>query len=71
MIGIIAAMQLEAEQLIAKLEEPEERVVSGVTFTRGKLRSKDVVIAVCGIGKVFAAICAEAMILEYKPELII
>lgn len=71
MIGIIAAMPLEAERLIAKLDSPEERVVSGVTFTRGKLSGKDVVIAVCGIGKVFAAICAEAMILEYSPELII
>lgn len=28
-------------------------------------------IAVCGMGKVFSAICAQTMILEYKPELII
>ena len=29
------------------------------------------VTAVCGIGKVFAAICAQTMILTFKPEIIV
>ena len=71
MIGIIAAMPLEAERLVSKLASPEKRVISGVTFTKGTLCGKEVVVAVCGIGKVFAAICAQTMILEFSPELVI
>lgn len=71
MIGIIGAMAVEIDELRAKLTDPAEEVVSNIRFTRGKLAGKDVVLAVCGIGKVFAAICAQTMILKYAPELIV
>ena len=64
-IGIIGAMQVEIEGLRAAMTEISEEVVSGVTFTKGKLEGRDVVCAVSGVGKVFAAIAAEAMILRY------
>ena len=32
---------------------------------------REIVLAVCGIGKVFAAVCAEAMILRYAPACIL
>lgn len=71
MIGIIGAMQSETEALIAALENPTAETVSGVTYTKGILDGKEVVIATCGIGKVFAAICAQTMILRYSPTLLI
>ena len=71
MIGIIGAMSVEIDELKSKLEAPVEEYVSGVCYTRGKLCGKDAVLAVCGIGKVFAAICAQTMILKYSPEYII
>lgn len=71
MTGIICALQYEAELLIEKLENKTQECVSGITFTAGTLCKKDVVIAVCGVGKVFAAICAQTMILKYSPELVI
>jgi len=71
MIGIIGAMQTEVELLISRLEGAEKRTVSGIDFYSGKLEKKDVVVAKCGIGKVFAAICAQTMILEYGVSLII
>lgn len=71
LIGIIGAMRVEMDALIAKMEQPEQTVISGVTFYRGKLFDRDVVAAVCGVGKVFAALCCEAMILHYAPDLII
>ena len=71
MIGIIAAMKPEAEALILKLENKTEREICKVRFTSGKISGKDVVIAVSGIGKVNAAITATAMILEFKPDLIL
>ncbi len=71
MIGIIGAMRIETDKINEELEEKEERVISGVTFTKGLLYGKEVVTAVSGVGKVFAAICAEAMILAFSPEIII
>ena len=64
-IGIIGAMKIEIEGLRAAMTDVCEETLSGVTFTRGKLCGRDVVCAVCGVGKVFAAIAAEAMILRY------
>ena len=64
-IGIIGAMQIEIEGLRAAMTDVKEERISGVTFTRGKLEGVEVVCAVCGVGKVFAAIAAEAMILRF------
>ncbi len=64
-IGIIGAMSVEVEALKAQLESTKAHTVSGIEFYEGVLCGKDVVIAKCGIGKVFAAICAEAMILRF------
>lgn len=71
MLGIIAAMRVEAMELIGKMTERKERTISGVTFTSGKLCGRDAVIAVCGIGKVFAALCTQTMILTYHPDAIV
>ena len=65
LIGIIGAMQVETEGLVAEMTEKKVETVSGVKFTQGKLCGRDVVVATCGVGKVFAAICAEAMILRF------
>ena len=70
-IGIIGAMDIEVDALVAMLENHKTEKLSGVLFHTGKLSGKNVVIAKCGIGKVFAAICAESMILKYSPSLII
>ena len=70
-IGIIGAMEPEVVSLIAALEEKNCETVSGVTFHPGKIAGKTVAIARCGIGKVFAAICAEIMILKYSPDLLV
>lgn len=71
LIGIIAAMHKEADGIIEKMTVTNTEVISGITFTVGKLKNKDCVVAVCGIGKVFAALCAQTMILRYSPSLII
>lgn len=71
MIGIIGAMTVEIEGIRAKMTEKTEKSISGVTYVSGKLGKNEVVTAVCGIGKVFAAICTQTMILEFKPDVII
>ena len=71
MIGIICAMQIEIDKINEEIENKSTEVVSGITFTKGTLYGRDIVTAVCGVGKVFAAICTEAMIIKYKPDFII
>jgi adenosylhomocysteine nucleosidase len=70
-IGIIAAMKIEAEGILRRMTDVTAETVSGVTFSSGKLHGVPCVVAVCGIGKVFAALCAQTMILRYQPCLIL
>ena len=70
-IGIIGAMDIEVSALIEKMNNPVQETVGGITFTKGNLCGKDVVISKCGIGKVFAAMCAQTMIFKYAPKYII
>ena len=65
-IGIIGAMSVEVEALKARLEGATVTTISGIEFYSGVLGGKDVVVAKCGIGKVFAAICAQTMILHFN-----
>lgn len=64
-------MNVEVEDLKKIITDKKEKTISGVNFCYGKISDKDVVVACCGVGKVFAAICTEAMILEFKPDVII
>lgn len=70
-IGIIGAMEGEVSNIIRMLESPEVVVCSGIEFHTGRIYDKNVVVARCGIGKVFAAICTEAMVLTFSPRLIV
>ena len=70
-IGIIGAMQMEVDALQAAMADPTRETVSGITFVQGTIGSHRVIAAVCGIGKVFAAMCAQTMILRYSPDRII
>ena len=70
-IGIIGAMSVEVEALIGMLEDRAEEIVGGIKFNTGSLFGKKIVVAQCGVGKVFAAICAEAMIIKYSPTLVV
>ena len=70
-IGIIGAMEDEVKGLVAKLENPSSEEISGIKFYTGTIYGKPVVIARCGVGKVFAAICTTAMILRYSPAVVV
>lgn len=71
MIGIICAMQLEADGILALCENTERNIINGMTFTRGTLGGKELVVVVCGVGKVNAAMCAVTLIHDYRPSLVI
>lgn len=71
MIGIIGAMDSETKGLKELITDKEVKIISGIEFVQGKLDGKDVVCAKCNPGKVNSALCAQAMILIYKPDVII
>lgn len=71
MIGIIGAMAVETDAIIKELNNPRTKEISGVRFVQGEWCGQQVVVATCGVGKVFAALCTEAMILTYNPKCII
>lgn len=70
-IGIIGAMDPEIDGLLSIIENHTEERFGNILFHSGDLLGRRVVIARCGIGKVFAAMCAEAMIIKYSPRLIV
>lgn len=71
MIGIICAMQIEADGIIALCENVKTTTHAKMKFTLGTLHGKDVCIVVCGVGKVNAAMCALMLIEKYKPNLVL
>ena len=70
-IGVIGAMQIEIDNLKKTLKNPSYESISGVEFVKGNIGDTEVVAAVSGVGKVFAAICTEAMILTYHVDMVI
>lgn len=71
LIGIIGAMEVEVQALKDLMDNAELKEISTVVFYRGKINGIDTVVAVAGVGKVNAAVCAQTMILEYSPDYII
>ena len=71
MIGIIAAMQIEADGIIDLMENKEAQTISSIVYTSGTLGGKDVVVAVSSEGKVNAAMCVQTMILRYNATAVI
>lgn len=70
-IGIIGAMASEVEYIKQRLTDTDTTTISGIAFVTGNFGRLRCVVAVCGIGKVFAAICAQTMILSYHPDFMV
>lgn len=71
MTGIIGAMDIEVNGLIEIMENKRTEVISGTTYTTGRIGQEECVVAKCGIGKVNAAVATQTMILRYQPDKII
>ena len=71
LLGIIAALPHEIESISERMESVREETVGGIRFVCGRIGNTEMACAVCGVGKVHAAMCAEAMIIRYTPSLII
>ena len=70
-LGIIGAMSVETDALKSLVKDAVRETVGGVEFVSGRIGSTRVVVAQCGIGKVFAGICTQTMILRFGVDRII
>ncbi|MEE0913108.1 MAG: 5'-methylthioadenosine/adenosylhomocysteine nucleosidase [Ruminococcus sp.] len=71
MTGIICAMKIEADGIIALCENTSTETVAGMTFTKGTLNGKEIVVVICGVGKVNASMCTLALIEKYNPDIVV
>ena len=60
-LGIIGAMEVEVETLVAQLKNRQEQIHAGSTYYTGTLEGLEVVVVKCGVGKVNAALCAQVL----------
>ena len=71
MIGIIGALSVEVEGLLTKMKTEDITTIGGMVFYMGEIADKKVVAARCGVGKVNAAMCAQAMIISFPVTAVI
>lgn len=60
-LGIIGAMDVEVAALREKMENKTERTIAGSVFCEGLLENLPAVVVKCGVGKVNAALCVQAL----------
>lgn len=60
-LGIIGAMAVEVEMLKTHMQDVQVTERAGMTFYEGTLEALPVVIVVCGVGKVNAALCVQIL----------
>lgn len=69
--GIIGAMDSEITLLTAQMQTCSKETKANLTFYRGTLCDRSVVIVKCGVGKVNAAACAQMLIDCYAVDALI
>lgn len=65
MIGAVIAMQSEADILLEDMKLQSSLTISGKQIYIGSYCGKDVVVCVCGVGKVNAALGAQILVSKY------
>lgn len=71
MIGIVTAMQSEADILLDQMKTIRSLTVSGKMIHVGKAFCKDVALCVCGVGKVNAALGTQILVSKFDAEKIL
>lgn len=71
MIGIIGAMENEVAELKNSMEIEEMHEIASMSFCRGTLGGKEIVVVRSGIGKVNAAVCAQILADRFGVDMLI
>jgi len=70
-LGIIGAMEVEVALLKEHMENPRIERVAGLEFYGGSISGAEVAVVRSGVGKVFAAMCTQALIDRFHPDAIL
>lgn len=68
MIGAVIAMQSEADILLQEMQISQSIKIGNKPVHIGKAYGKDIIVCVCGVGKVNAAMGAQLLISQYKVD---
>ncbi len=68
MIGVVIAMQSEADILLKNMNVSRSLTVSGKQIHVGVAYGKDVALCVCGVGKVNAALGTQLLVSKFDAE---
>lgn len=60
-LGIIGAMDVEVSTLKERMQNKTEKTIAGAVYCEGLLEGLPVVVVQCGVGKVNAALCVQAL----------
>ena len=70
-IGIVAAMKVEIELLLAQMTEKRHKQFAGADFYEGKISGCEIVLVECGIGKVNSALHTQIMIDRFNVGMLL
>lgn len=68
MIGVVIAMQSEADILLSEMQIMRSLTVSGKKVYVGRAYGKDLALCVCGVGKVNAALGTQLLVSKFDAE---
>lgn len=68
MIGVVIAMQSEAEILLSEMKIEHSLEISGKNVFVGKAFEKDIALCICGVGKVNAALGTQLLISKFDVD---
>lgn len=71
MIGIVVALNSEANEFIDSIENAKECVALGKRLITGKISGEEIALTICGIGKVNAALATQYLIDRFSLKSII
>lgn len=70
-VGIIGAMDCEINEILLSMKGIKPCEFSGMTFYKGKIGKTKVVLVKSGVGKVFASIATQTLILNFGVTMVI
>ena len=71
MIGVVIAMQSEAEILLSEMKITRSLSVSGKKVHVGRVYGKDLALCICGVGKVNAALGTQLLVSKFDADKIL
>jgi len=70
-IAVLAAMNMEAKHLIARMENPKVFKLAGKKYTRGRIGDAEIVLHQCGMGLEKADAGARALMENFRPGVMV